>query len=101
MSGQYLGVGATWQPHGRACYRINQYGRQVVVLPTHCPSGQHDLAQVGYAASEQDQILRVSCTACRAIPRPDHTWALRTGGQHADAAEFDDAPYARLLSQEE
>jgi hypothetical protein len=96
-TGQYAGVGAAREPHGHAHYRINHYGKQVVVLPTRCPSDQHDLAHVGYAASEQAQILRVSCKACSDIPRPDHAWALRTGGRHADSAEFDDTPYSGLL----
>lgn len=92
------GVGSTWRPHGRAIYKTDEYGTRVVVLPAHCRSGLHVLTHAGYSAYEEDQILRVSCRACRAIPRPDHAWALRTEGAQAAAAEFDDAPYGHLLS---
>lgn len=89
------GVGSRWQPDGAAVYKTNEHGTRVVVLPAHCRSGLHVLTRVGYSAYEEDQILRVSCRACRAIPRPDHSWALRTEGGMADVAEFDDAPYTR------
>jgi len=93
------GVGATWQPHGWAAFRTNGQGTRVVVLPTRCPSGKHVLTQVGYRATEHERVLHVSCEACTEIPRPDHAWALKTGGSRADAAEFDDAPYAELLAR--
>lgn len=100
------GVGSAWQPHGHAVFRANGHGGRVVVIPTRCPSGLHALAKSGYRASEVDyptgrfgRILRVSCAACRTIPRPDHAWTLMTGGQQADSAEFDDGPYATLLAE--
>lgn len=93
-------VGSCWRPHGDATFRTNEHGGLVVVIPTRCPSGLHVLTEVGYDASEREypiadfgRILWVVCKACKRIPRPDYAWSLVTGGQHADSAEFDDAPY--------
>src|SRR5690242_17952117 len=98
------GVGASWQPDGRAVFRTASHGGRVVVIPMRCPSGLHVLTEVGYGAWEGEypygdfgRIPWVNCRACSDAPRADHSWALMLGEQRANSAEFDDEPYAELL----
>ncbi|HEY3692815.1 MAG TPA: hypothetical protein VGL46_21445 [Pseudonocardiaceae bacterium] len=102
------GVGSAWKPHGRAVFRIaDNGGRPVALVPVRCPSGLHALADAGYDVHEtadpngrHGDILKISCRACSALPRADHSWSLTTGGQHADGGiEFDDRPYTELVEK--
>jgi hypothetical protein len=81
----------------RARYRVNEHGTHVVIVPTRCPSGRHQLAVSGYRIIEASDTLTVSCHRCTEMSHPDHSWILATGGRQAQSAEFDDAQYTDLL----
>jgi hypothetical protein len=100
------GVGSAWKPHGHAVFRDDDSVGHVVVVPAHCPSGLHALTAASCDVRETTDpnarfgaILKISCAACGALPRADHSWSLTTGGQHAVSIEFDDEPYADLIEK--
>ncbi len=91
--------GTTVTVHGNLVYRLDQVGERVGVIPATCRRGLHSLAVTGYRAYvPDDEILRVSCTACNteAPPHWDQWW-LRTTAPAPDRAELDDAPYRDLF----
>lgn len=82
----------------RARYRMTDHGGQVVIVPTHCASGLHVLANAGYRICESGHMLQVTCQACVDSVRTEHSWFFLTNGQQASSAEFDDAPYRDLVN---
>ncbi|CAM3760388.1 hypothetical protein KIPE111705_23630 [Kibdelosporangium persicum] len=85
------------QTHGPAHYRTAGHGHQVLV-PTRCPSGLHQLSATGYRIYETDRTLHVTCQSCVTDDRPNHTWTFTTDGRQAESAEFNNTPYAHLLT---
>lgn len=85
------------RPDGAMRYRIDVHtGRRIGILPATCKRGEHSLTEVGYQATEHDGVLHVTCRACRAVPKPDHSWHLTTTPPAPDAAELDDSTYANI-----
>lgn len=82
----------------RARYRTTGHGGQVVIVPTHCASGLHVLANCGYRICESGQTLQVTCQACVDSGRAEHSWLFLTNGQQAGSAEFDDGLYLDLIN---
>lgn len=78
-------------------YRTTDHGARVVIVPTHCASGLHVLANAGYRICETGETLEVTCQACVDAAGVDHSWLFATDGQRAGSAEFDDSPYLDLL----
>jgi hypothetical protein len=79
-------------PDGAACYRVDDAGTRVLLVPATCRHG-HDLHTAGYRVREANGLLRVRCSACASAGIPNPFWTLRTGGQIANVAELDDTPY--------
>lgn len=65
----------------RARYRTTDHGEHVVIVPSHCASGLHVLANAGYRICESGHMLQVTCQACMASARTDHSWFFLTNGQ--------------------
>jgi hypothetical protein len=84
---------------GALRYRSAGHGSRIAVLPATCRRGLHDMATVGYRATESNGRLRVRCDACARTTTERCAWVLSTDGELVNLAELDDTPYQDLLGR--
>lgn len=75
-----------------ASYRATDHGL-VVLVPSRCVSGLHQLVAGRYRMYESGNVLHVVCQTCVELARTESTWLLATDGRPTCGAEFDDLRY--------
>ena len=80
---------------GTLCYRLDDVGERVAVLPATCRGGGHGLATVGFRAVLSEGTVVVQCAACT-VSGVDRPWRLTAVGPSPVRAELDTEPYRNL-----
>jgi hypothetical protein len=91
--------GAVSEVDAAVHYRTDRGGSRIVVLPATCRRGLHDMATVGYRATESNGQLRIRCDACARATTERSAWMLRTADGLVNLAELDDTPYKALIGR--